>query len=385
MMKIPYLLLLFGFAACTRQPVDRFVLEGLVPGALDSTEVILKVMDNWGKALDTAYVVNEKFELHGKLEFPMLCRLSLDNSVILQRSRKDMGLMRRYELDFFVENGKITFSVPHIDSLPQAYWNYDIRKEANYQVSGSAAQDAYYRYQQQTLPLRYEIQNFRTQGYQLPDYYSRLELMEEKLDAIKKAFIRGNTNLAVNLYVAGTLKKNMFTYDQHYLDELEQLFASCQDTCIALKNFRQYLHEAARFVKGFPIQDGELTGIDGKTVSLLAQMNPDGYTLIDFWASWCIPCRIGLIQLREVYKQYRENVRFVSISIDQKEEDWRKALKEEDLPWLQFHSLSEQTERFVKDYNLLGIPAFFLVDSDGRIVFSATNSGDVAMQLNRMF
>lgn len=384
MMKPFCFLLLLGAVACMRQPIDHFVLKGSVPGAMDSTEVILRIMDNWVMALDTAYVVDGKFELHGKLDAPMLCRLSLDNSAILHRLGKDMNLARRYELDFFVENGNLSFSAPHIDSLPQAYWNYDIRKEKNYQLKGSVTQDAYYLYQQQTIPLRYEIQNIRRQSSQSSDYHSRLESMEKKLDMIGKTFIQENTNMIVKLYVADRLKKNVFTYDQTYLDELEELFASYQDTCAAFKKFRKYLHEASRFVKGSPLHDYELTDIDDKTVSLLSQVNQDGYTLIDFWASWCIPCRISLIHLREVYKQCKEKVRFISISIDQKKEDWYKAVQEENLPWLQFCIEPEQNKQIVNDFNLLGIPAFFLIDNKGRIIFSATNSGDVAMQLNKI-
>lgn len=106
-MRKLYLLLLLGVAACTRQPADRFVLRGTVPGAMDSTQVILKMVDGWGKTLDTAYVVGGKFELRGKMDAPALCKLILDNSDYLQRSEQDLNLARRHEIDFFVENGNL--------------------------------------------------------------------------------------------------------------------------------------------------------------------------------------------------------------------------------------------------------------------------------------
>lgn len=225
-MKKLCFLLLFGAAACTQQPTDHFILRGTVPGVMDSTKVTLRTVTRWDKDLASAYVIDGKFELRGQLDAPTLCKLSLNNA-------------RSYELDFFVENGKLTFTTPHIDSLPQAYGLYDIRKEKNYRVEGSTTQDAYYRYQQQTLPLRYGIQELRKQANQIPDYNSRLEAMNAELDKTSRAFIRNNDNLATNLYIAGTLKKPAFTYDQTYLDELEQLFASCQDTLCRTERFPQ--------------------------------------------------------------------------------------------------------------------------------------------------
>lgn len=383
-MRNLYLLLLLGAAACTRQPADHFVLRGTVPGAMDSTQVILKMAGGWETALDTAYVVGEKFELRGKVENPTLCKLALDNFDYLQRSGRDLNLTRRHEIDFFVENGNLVFSTPHIDSLPQAFWLYDIRKEKNYKVEGSAAQDAYYRYQQETLPLRYGMKQLGRQGSQMPDANRHLEAMKAKMEEVSRVFIRNNSNLAVNLYVAETLKKPAFTYDQAYLDGLEQLFASCQDTCAALKDFRTYLRDAARLVQGTPLQDDKVVGVDGKTVSLLARMNPDGYTLIDFWASWCIPCRVSLILLREIHKEYGGKIRFVSVSLDQKEADWQKALKEEKLPWPQFRSLPEQTKAFAEQYHLYGIPEFFIVNREGRIVFSGHDVSVLDAQLRKL-
>ena len=100
-MKKLCFLLLFGAAACTQQPTDHFILRGTVPGVMDSTKVTLRTVTRWDKDLASAYVIDGKFELRGQLDAPTLCKLSLNNA-------------RSYELDFFVENGKLTFTTPHI-------------------------------------------------------------------------------------------------------------------------------------------------------------------------------------------------------------------------------------------------------------------------------
>ena len=139
-----------------------------------------------------------------------------------------------------------------------------------------------------------------------------------------------------------------------------------------------------RLVQGSPLQEAEVVNDKGESVSLIAQLNREGYTLIDFWASWCIPCRVSIIFLREIYKTHGDSIRFISISLDQQEADWQKALKEEKLPWAQFRSLPEQTKTFTEQYNLIGIPAFFIIDSEGRIVFSGSSMNELTEQLPKM-
>lgn len=384
-MKKLYLFLLFGAAACTRQPADHFVLRGTVPGAMDSTKVVLKSLTGMEPQLGTAYVVDGKFELRGKAEEPTWCRLGLDNFDHIQNAELDYGLAVSYQIDCFVENGRLEFTVPHIDSLPQAFWRYDIRKEKNYRLKGSPAQDAYFVYQQQTLPVRYEMKEIRKKEQPAQEDNRRLNALAEELSETGKAFIRTHSHLAVNLHVAELLKKSPFTYNQAYLDEMEQLFASYQDTCAGLKDFRQYLHDAVRFVQGAPLQDGELTDLNGKTVSLLAQLNPEGYTIIDFWASWCGPCRASFPHLREMYKRYGKDVRFVSISIDQKKEDWQRAVGEEKLPWTQWLSTPALNKALPQLYDLRGVPTFLLVDPEGKIVFSGHGSGELEIQLDAIY
>ena len=355
-MKKLCFLLLFGAAACTQQPTDHFILRGTVPGVMDSTKVTLRTVTRWDKDLASAYVIDGKFELRGQLDAPTLCKLSLNNA-------------RSYELDFFVENGKLTFTTPHIDSLPQAYGLYDIRKEKNYRVEGSTTQDAYYRYQQQTLPLRYGIQELRKQANQIPDYNSRLEDMNAELDKTSRAFIRNNDNLATNLYIAGTLKKPAFTYDQTYLDELEQLFASCQDTCAALKDFRSYLRDASRLVQGSPLQEAEVVNDKGESVSLIAQLNREGYTLIDFWASWCGPCRAENPNVIRLYKKYhRKGLEVVGFSLDDDKSKWVQAIMEDGLPWINGSDLKGQSSEIGRLYNVRSIPFTLLLDENNRIV-----------------
>ena len=378
---LSFLLLASAMSACDMKPMDHFVLRGTIPGAMDSTEIEL-VIPGENKERLKGFIINERFEFRGKLEQPTLCELRLNNQDICDRKNiKEENKIIYADISFFVEDGELTFTTPHVDSLPHSFWKYDIRKEKNYTLTGSPAQDIYYAYQQQTIPARHLLRTFRFQENKQPEDAKRMVTAQAKLARQTREFIAGHSNLAVNLVLVEELKKEPFTYDQGYLDELEQLFASYRDTCPGLKNFRQYLKEASAFAQGKPLQEGKVITPKGDTLSLLAQLKAGQYTLIDFWASWCGPCRASFPHLREMYKLHGEKVNFISVSLDKEEKEWQKAMGEEKLPWSQFLATRALSKEVGKNYNLKSIPTFLFIDPDGKIIFSGHSSDELEAEL----
>ena len=381
-MKYLNILLLLGVVACSRKPADYFVLRGIVPGALDSTEVTLSPVGN-PVFKYSGYIINEKFELQGEMDMATYCKLTMNDQNVY--TQKGIFGKRKYkEINFFVENGELMFETSHIDSLPLPpfYMIYDMRKEKNYRVTGSPAQDAFYRYQQQILPLRYEMDELKEKFNQTGDVdqYKKLKKKQDQLIQMARELVVNQQDLGLKLHVVEVLKKAPFTYDQIYLDELGRLFTSYQDTCVALREFRQYLKEASAVVQGTHLEEVNITNPEGEKVALLARLNKKGYTLLDFWASWCGPCRASFPHLREMYKRYGDKIKFISLSTDQKIVDWKRALDEEKLPWDQF--LSNRQLR--SNLQITLIPTFFLIDSNGRIIFSGGNSGELELLLETL-
>ena len=106
---------------------------------------------------------------------------------------------------------------------------------------------------------------------------------------------------------------------------------------------------------------------DGKSIRF--SENLKGYTLVDFWASWCGPCRRENPNIVAAYKEYHDKgFNIIGISLDKKKENWVKGIQDDHLDWLHVSDLLFWNSAIAKLYGVRAIPANYLVDSKGIIV-----------------
>lgn len=124
------------------------------------------------------------------------------------------------------------------------------------------------------------------------------------------------------------------------------------------------LYEAIK--EGNTIPNFKVKTTEGQTVSIRELISQSKYTLIDLWASWCIPCRKGFPELLKADRAYRnKGLSIVGVAVMDKDTAWKKALSEEESTWTQVFDKEGKVERLFK---LSAIPGIILVDQQGKLI-----------------
>lgn len=108
--------------------------------------------------------------------------------------------------------------------------------------------------------------------------------------------------------------------------------------------------------------------------------------LVDFWASWCGPCRKEIPNLKMIYEKYKDRgFEIYSVSLDDKREAWITAIAELDLPWVHVSPLKGWDCPVAKRYHVTGIPKMFLLDPEGKIVAVDLRGEDLEKKVDSFF
>ena len=184
----------------------------------------------------------------------------------------------------------------------------------------------------------------------------------ERMDYLHKEF----TNEAVRKNVSEALVNNYlrrFNYVEKFEEGLQELTAVV-DKYTLPQHYLQDFKARRSTVKGavFP-EDLRLVDASGNVVDFASLKGHIVY--IDIWASWCVPCRKEIPHLQKLEAEMAgSNVKFLSISIDRKSDDWKKALTQLDLHGLQWH---DEDGKLANALNINSIPFFLIYDKEGRL------------------
>lgn len=188
------------------------------------------------------------------------------------------------------------------------------------------------------------------------------EVGRRKLDFVKKN--SGNITGAWLAY------NNAFAWGSEDLNVLVPLF---KNQAWAQKTFEKLLEKLAE--KNATLMIGKnapmftLTSIKGNSVALDSILRNNEYVLVDFWASWCTPCRSTNRKLAPLYAELKKKgIEFVSISVDEDKTAWEKAVVADKIPWMQLLSTGGMKGECVKEYKVQVLPSTFLINKQGVIV-----------------
>lgn len=373
------IILLFSFlTSCTRH--DGYTLTGNVPKAWEGKPVYLKFSDiNTPRNIDSTTVSKGKFEFKGKFEIPRECNVVI---YLDPNNRQDRNQIVYFPL--FIDSTAITATCDYSGQKPQ------------FIITGSSTQDAYQTYLDQLQSFEAErkaaFSQYTQAFYYGDDHDKALELAKEVTQKanVKRQFqmqyIEEHPESVISLAIARGLCDRNSTLS---LADMEKLFKTLtpdlQNSEMG-KSFRELIQQKQVFL-GQKYIDKELIATDGSPKKISDFIKPGHYTLIEFWASWCHPCRSEFPHVRRAYEKYHpKGFEIINISIDSEQENWLQALEEEKLPWasqLRDHSRSRTPEASAfRAYNLTGVPSSILLDDKGNIINFNARGGwlDIALQ-----
>lgn len=185
---------------------------------------------------------------------------------------------------------------------------------------------------------------------------------------------------SVALYIVGPLLRTQLEAERFepVMTSMSKRFNDHPMVQKVVKEYFGYMQQQKSALKlGQPAPDFTLPDQDGKMISLSSLKGK--YVLVDFWASWCGPCRQENPNVVAAYKQYsNKNFTILGVSLDKAKEPWLKAIKDDQLTWTHVSDLKYWESIVVPMYNIQGIPFNVLLDPQGNIV--ATNLRGSSLQ-----
>jgi thiol-disulfide isomerase/thioredoxin len=107
--------------------------------------------------------------------------------------------------------------------------------------------------------------------------------------------------------------------------------------------------------------------------------------VVDFWASWCLPCRQENVNLIKIYKRYRpKGLEIISVSIDDNKQAWLSAIGQDGCDWKNVSDLKGGQSEIAADYCVKGIPCTFILDGENRIVAKNLRGKDLEKKIDEM-
>jgi peroxiredoxin len=129
--------------------------------------------------------------------------------------------------------------------------------------------------------------------------------------------------------------------------------------------------------------DLELPSVEGKPIAISSFRGK--YLLVDFWASWCQPCRQENPNVVNAYKQFKDkNFAILGVSLDKTKDGWLKAIHEDQLTWTQVSDLQYWNSKAVETFRFEGIPYNILIDPNGKIIAESLRGDELENKLNEV-
>lgn len=339
---IAFLIVLFS---CSQTPSYKVNVK------LDSAEgtayLSQRIKGDWIK-LDSSVIENGSCQFKGVVKNPEIYYLSVSNT--------------KEKLPFFLENSVISIS-GKVDSLTIA------------KVIGSVVQDEYQKLQDkldeldnQGMEIFNQSKEAEKAGVKMKadSLMTLAENIFDSIDNLQKEYIKTNPASWISPYL---LSRVYYGMEAGELDGYLSGFDPALDSVATIVSMKERVAKLKIVAIGQMAPDFTMNDAIGNPVKLSDIYSKNEYTLIDFWASWCGPCRRENPNVVATFNNFKsKGFGVFGVSLDADKEKWLKAVADDQLAWAQVSDLKGWKNEAAALYSVSSIPANLLVDKTGKIV-----------------
>ncbi|MEI7726167.1 MAG: TlpA disulfide reductase family protein [Bacteroidota bacterium] len=346
MKKLAFIVFISSILASCMSNKDQFKISGSVKG-VDTGMIFLQKfeVDQWTN-VDSTKLKKGEFAFTGKAELPEMWHLVMKDNQVL--------------LPVFLENAKIDVQI-FPDSLEKSV------------VKGSATHDIYQQYVSMNEAISLKMDDVYKKWKKAKEAHDTLGMAQNDsisnaLDAEMKKqlqdFTKTNNKTTVSPYL---IMRNSWQFE---LPELEEI-VTAMDTSLNRSQYMEALKKRVAVLQSVSVgqiaPDFTMNDSTGKPVSLSSLKGK--VLLVDFWASWCGPCRAENPNVVKAYQAYsNKGFDILGCSFDQNRDKWIKATKDDKLTWNHVSDLKGWANAAGKLYGVNSIPANVLLDKDQKII-----------------
>ena len=341
-------------SSCNTKPKEpSYVINGKIIGADGITFYLQKRAAGSFVKLDSAVSAKGEFTIKGgSVNYP-------DKVYLAQKDKKG-------NLAFYLENAAIMIT-GSVDSLAFA------------KVTGSKTQDEFLAYQGSLKPFEDSISKLEAEyetikktedKAKMADFEKSSDALYNKIAADQNAFSKKFIADHPKSYITPSIVNNLsYELEAAEIEDLINKLDTSITNVTVIKDIKARVAVMKTVAVGQKAPDFTMNDVNDKPIALSSQIGKSKLILIDFWASWCGPCRQENPNVVKVFKEYnKKGFDVYGVSLDRKKEDWLKAIEKDQLTWTHVSDLQFWNNEAAKLYAVNSIPSNLLIDNTGTII-----------------
>lgn len=372
------------------QPRDGYIIKGKLKGIPSGTVILTSNNqdDRTSKDVDSATITNGNFELKGKVGTPQMMSLKIKPG--------------NWSFQVFIENTALFVTADTSGSLHYDYTMYGSVKGAQikyFTETGSKNYDDWMKYQNDPAQKQYEpvftelgkkIESTKDIDQQYK-YRDQMDSVKKLLNQWQENYIKDYISKNPSSVAGAYMLRDLYNwYSDLPLADMENMVANINGDAkksTYYTSLQEIIAKRKAVAVGSVAPDFTLLRRDSSAFTLSSTRGK--YMMIDFWASWCHPCRQAIPHWKEVYNKYHDKgFDIVSVSDDSRWKDWFKAMDQEKMPWMQVcdeFPIKNMPAKIGSLYMTTYIPFYVLLDKDGKILVYSGDEKKIDTKLKEIF